>query len=122
MVAEIIIDKELRDNYVYETFKDDKELFEKFHILKSTEENCVKDTISKIDEFYDNINSSMSYNFYGLKEDGKKIGYFTKCDIKEGKYNEIHNINPELFKKGQFSKEQNSFFGIVRFQESKKDE
>jgi hypothetical protein len=31
----------------------------------------------------------MSYNFYGLKEDGKKIGYFTKCDIKEGKYNEI---------------------------------
>jgi hypothetical protein len=89
MVAEIIIDKELRDNYVYETFKDDKELFEKFHILKSTEENCVKDTISKIDEFYDNINSSMSYNFYGLKEDGKKIGYFTKCDIKEGKYNEI---------------------------------
>ena len=32
------------------------------------------------------------------------------------------NVNPETFKKGQFSKEQNSFFGIVRFQESKKDE
>jgi TRAP-type uncharacterized transport system substrate-binding protein len=70
-------------------FKGDKELFEKYHIIRSTEDNCIKDTINKIEEFYDNISSSMSYKFYGLKEDGKIVGYFTKCEIKEGKYNEI---------------------------------
>jgi hypothetical protein len=89
MVAEIIINKELREKYVEDAFSGDKELFEKYHIIRSTEDNCIKDTINKIEEFYDNISSLMSYNFYGLKEDGKRIGYFTKCEIKEGKYNEI---------------------------------
>jgi hypothetical protein len=89
MVAEIIINKELREKYVEDAFSGDKELFEKYHIIRSTEDNCIKDTINKIEEFYDNISSLMSYNFYGLKEDGKRIGYFTKCEIKEGNYNEI---------------------------------
>jgi len=89
MVAEIIINKELREKYVEDAFSGDKELFEKYHIIRSTEDNCIKDTINKIEEFYDNISSSMSYKFYGLKEDGKIVGYFTKCEIKEGKYNEI---------------------------------
>jgi hypothetical protein len=89
MVAEIVTSKELREKYVGDVFSGDKELFEKYHILKSTESNCIKDTIGKIEEFFDNISSSMSYKFYGLKEDGKIVGYFTKCEIKEGKYNEI---------------------------------
>ena len=85
MVAEIITNKELRELYAKETFEGDKELFEKFHILKSTEENCIKDTISKIEESYDS-DLVENYTFYGLKEDGKKVGYFTKFQKREGRY------------------------------------
>lgn len=85
MVAEIITSKELRELYVKETFEGDKELFEKFHIIKSSEENCIKDTISKIEESYDS-DLVENYTFYGLKEDGKKVGYFTKFQKREGRY------------------------------------
>ena len=87
MVAEIIINKELRELYIQETFSGDKELFEKFHILKSTEDNCIKDTISKIEESYESVGNLIeNYTFYGLKEEGKKVGYFTKYQAREGRY------------------------------------
>jgi hypothetical protein len=85
MVAEIITNRELREKYVEDAFKADKDLFEKYHILKSNEETCIIDTISKIEESYESIGSSIiSYTFYGLKEDGKRIGYFTKYETKRG--------------------------------------
>lgn len=85
MVAEIITSRELRELYVKETFSGDKQLFEKYHIIKSSEENCINDTISKIEESFD-TDLVENYTFYGLKEDGNKIGYFTKFDKREDRY------------------------------------
>jgi hypothetical protein len=84
MVAEIVTSSLLRENYVWDTFKNDAELFEKYHILKSTEENCIKDTISKIEESYEGVGTLIeSYNFYGLKQDDERVGYFTKYETKD---------------------------------------
>ena len=87
MVAEIITSREIREKYVTETFSGDKELFEKYHIVKGSEEQCINDTIIKIEESYDGIGTIIeSYTFYGLKEDNQTIGYFTKFEAKEGRY------------------------------------